>query len=129
MRLGVLSAASRARRHASSITARQLKIIREPETLSAYQKLSTSASLPVAMTAEIEHGGDACRTTAKLVVDNDAREVAPLVTTPSQPIRSQSDGSSHVDNVSLAESVPAMPSLECVYYSKTDGAVTLSNFN
>ena len=126
MRLSVLTAASRARQHANTNTSQQ-KIIHGPETLSADEKLSTSSSLPAAMMADIEDGCDTCRMTAALV-DNDAHEVASLVTT-QQPIRSQSNESDHADEISLAET----PSSECVDDSvqivqcaQTDNAVTHS---
>jgi len=112
MRLTVLSAASRARQHASTCTTPR-KIVDEPETLSKNEKLKTSSSLPATMTAEVVDGGDPCRATAA------------LVTTP-QPIRSQYGGSGRVDDISLVET----PSSECVFYSvqcpQTDDAVVLS---
>ena len=112
MRLTVLSAASRARQHASTNTTRHKVIHAPPETLSTDEKLhSSSSSLPAAMMmAGMQDGGDACRTTAAATLADN--EVASLATTP-QPIRSQYDDSGHVDDVSLAET----PSSECVHYS------------
>jgi len=97
-----MSAATKARQHAnkSRPTARQ-KTINKPETLSADDELSASSALPAAMLAEDKDCGDTCRI-AVSVVDNQARQMTSLLTTP-QPIRRQSDEAGHMDVVPVAD--------------------------